>query len=124
MTRPERTYCESRTASNARLPRSALRRHHPVPGLELGRVDDLDVRERHIRLRVLGHEYRGRPLLPVRALAPREADRAVPALKLPGHERLDQLVAVVAFGGVERVGQEDHLGVCVERAVDRILLEL
>src|SRR5216684_2083051 len=104
MTTPERTYCESRNASNGRAASSALRCRHPVSRLELRRIDDLHVRERLLGLRVLGHQHRGRPLLPVRALAAREADRAVPALELPGQERLDQLVAVVAPGGVQRVG--------------------
>src|SRR2546426_4764668 len=118
MTTPERTYWESSTASNDRPAMSALRRRHPVAGLELGRVDDLHLVERHLRPGVLGHEHRGRPLLPVRALASGEADRAVPALELPGQERLDQVVAVVALGGVERIGHEDYLGVRVEGAVE------
>src|SRR5262249_45462093 len=123
MTTPERTYWESSTASNDRPAASALRRH-PVTRLELGRVDDLHVGEGHLGPGVLGYQHRRRPLLPVRAFAAREADGAVPALELVGQERLDQIVALVALGGVERVGQERHLGIAVECAVDRVLLEL
>src|SRR5258708_20171762 len=103
MTTPERTYCESRNASNGRPASSALRCRHPVSRLELRRIDDLHVRERLLGLRVLGHEHRGRPLLPVRALAAREADRAVPALELPGQEPLDHLLPVVPPAPVHRL---------------------
>src|SRR3989475_4056612 len=125
MTSPERTYWDRRTASTE-APRSssALRSRHPVARLELRRVDDPDVGERHLDRRVLRHQHRRRPLLPVRTLAAREADRPVPALERVGQERLDQLVGLVALGGVQRVGQQDDLGVPVEGAVDRILLEL
>src|SRR5215471_21759941 len=108
MTTPESTYWERRTVSNA-APGSALRRRHPVARLELGRIDDLHLRERHLRLRVLDHQHRRRPLLPVRALAAGEADRAVPALELAGYQRLDEVLGLVALRRVERVGQEHHL---------------
>src|SRR5438477_12703633 len=98
MTRPDSRYWEKRNASNAGVRSSALRRRHPVSGLELGWIDDLDLGERHLRLRVLGHQHRGRPLLPVRPLAAREADGAVPALELVGEERLHQLLGVIALG--------------------------
>src|SRR5262245_10490259 len=113
MTTPERTYWESSTASNDRPAASALRRH-PVARLELGRVDDLHLGERHFRPGVLGHEHWRSPLLPVRPLAARETDRAVPALELVGQKRLDQVVALVALRGVQRVGQERHLRIAVE----------
>src|SRR5262252_9592554 len=117
MTRPASTYCERITRST-----SVLGPRDPVAGLEIGRVDDLHLGERHLRFGVLNNQHRRRPLLPVRALAAREADRAVPALELAGQERLDQRIGVVALGGIERVTEEDHLSVAIQRAVDRILL--
>src|SRR5215813_6251797 len=80
MTIPDSTYWESRSRSNDGSA-SALRRGHPVARLELGRIDDPHIRERHLGLRVLDHQHRRRPLLPVRPLAAGEADRAVPALE-------------------------------------------
>src|SRR5438093_13293823 len=84
MTIPERRYWEKRYASTA----SALRRHQEVAGLELGREDDLRLAEGHLGLRVLEEQHGRRPLLPVRTLAVREADRHV-----RGVERDDQLLA-------------------------------
>src|SRR5262245_14561295 len=101
ITTPERTYCERRTASTAR--RSALR-GHPVAGLELRRIDDLHVVEGHLGLRVLGHQHGRRPLLPVRALAPRERDGPVPALELVVEQGLDDVLALVALRRVDGVG--------------------
>src|SRR5262249_9132707 len=123
MTTPDSTYWESRSRSNDGSA-SALGRGHPVARLELGRIDDLHVRERHLGLRVLDHQHRRRPLLPVRALAAGEGYRAVPALELAGQERLHQVFGLVALGGIESVGQEHDLRVAVQRAVDRIFLEL
>src|SRR5437879_11714198 len=100
MTTPDSTYWENRNASNRGAPASsALRRRHPVSGLELGWIDDLDLGERHLRLRVLGHQHRGRPLLPVRPLTAREADGAVPALELVGEGRLHPLLGVLGQMG-------------------------
>src|SRR5260370_30243825 len=95
MTTRERTDCESRNASNGRPASSALRCRHPVSRLELRRIDDLHVRERLLGLRVLGHQHRRRTLLPVRALAEREADPAVPPPDLPRPESLGPHTAVV-----------------------------
>src|SRR5215467_6215361 len=108
MTIPDSTYWESRSRSTDGSA-SALGRGHPVARLELGRIDDLHIRERHLGLRVLDDQHRRRPLLPVRALAAGEADRAVPALELAGHQRLDEVLGLVALRRVERVGQEHHL---------------
>src|SRR2546425_3367421 len=77
MTIPERRYWEKRYASTA----SALRRHQEVARLELGREDDLRLAEGHLGLRVLEEQHGRRPLLPVRALPVREADRPVPPLE-------------------------------------------
>src|SRR5207245_11034333 len=99
MTIPERWYWEQRYASNA----SALRRHQQVAGLELGREDDLRLAEGHLGLRVLEEQHGRRPLLPVRALPVREADRPVPALERVAQERLDEGVARVCFCRVARV---------------------
>src|SRR2546422_9072054 len=120
MTIPERRYWEKRYASTA----SALRRHQEVAGLELGREDDLRLAEGHLGPRVLEEQHGRRPLLPVRALPAREADRPVPPLERVAEERLDEGFARGARGVVERVGDERHLGVGVERPVDRVLLEL
>src|SRR5262245_66203574 len=123
MTSPAKTYWETRSRSNDGSA-SALGCGHPVARLELGRIDDLHVRERHLGLRVLNDQHRRRPLLPVRPLAAGKADRAVPALELAGQERLDQVLRLVALGGVEGVGQEHGLGVAVPRRVDRMLIAI
>src|SRR5262245_53256945 len=70
----------------------ALRRYQ-VSGLEVRRVDDLGLPERHVGLRVLRDQHRRRPLLPVRAFAAREGDRAVPSLELVLEQCLDQRLA-------------------------------
>src|SRR5262245_13606522 len=122
MTSPASTYWDASVRST-RAPGSGLRRH-PVPGLELRREDDLGVGERLLRLGVLHEQHGRRPLLPVRALAAREADGAVPALELAGEQRLDQVLGLVALGLAGGVGHEPHLRVGVEGAVDGLLLEL
>src|SRR5436309_14619146 len=105
MTIPERRYWEKRYASTA----SALRRHQQVAGLELGREDDLRLAEGHLGLRVLEEQHGRRRLLPVRTLPVREADRAVPAVERVALGRLDEGLARVALGVVERVGDERYL---------------
>src|SRR2546426_12013363 len=107
MTIPERRYWEKRYASTA----SALRRHQQVAGLELGREDDLRLAEGHLGLRVLQEQHGRRPLLPVRALPVREADRPAPAVERVAQEGLDEGVARVAPCVVERVGDGRHLRV-------------
>src|SRR5262245_12021268 len=142
MTTPESTYCDSsvrstversgqsigatRRGSAARRPATARRRRgsapgprHPLAGLELRWKGDLRVGEGLLGLGVLRDEHGRRPLLPVRALAPREADRTVPSFELVCQEGLDQLFAPVALRRVECVSEEDDLSVPVERAVDR-----
>src|SRR6267143_3032134 len=114
MTMPESTYWETRTAST----RALLRLAHPLARLELARRHDLRLGERLLHLRVLDHQHRRRPVLPVRALAARERDGAVPALELPGQQRLHEVVDAVALGEVQRVGDQGHLRVRVEGGVD------
>src|ERR1700675_294507 len=98
MTRPERRYWERRWKSidrAAAAPGPGARDFGSRPGpdgrlagndqlarLELGRIDDLGLGERHVGLGVLHQQHRRRPLLPVRPLAAAEADRRVPALEL------------------------------------------
>src|SRR5947209_18323022 len=98
MTIPERRYWEKRYASTA----SALRRHQEVAGLELGREDDLRLAEGHLGLRVPEEQHGRRPLLPVRALPLREADRPVPPLERVAEERLDERFARVALDPLQR----------------------
>src|SRR5215469_13622416 len=107
MTSPARTYWTTRTGSTGA---SGLARH-PVARLQLGREHDLDVGERLVRLRVLHDHHRRRPLLPVRALAVREADGPVPSVELVGEERLHDVLALVALGDVDGLGDQRHLGV-------------
>src|SRR5688500_6884292 len=95
-----------------------------VAGLELRREADLHLREWLLHARVLGEQNRRRPLLPVRTVTTREADGAVPALELVRQERLGDVLALVALRRVHGVREEHHLGVAVERAVDRVFLEL
>src|SRR5512137_2906520 len=99
MTMPERRYWERRWKSMiGGAPGRVGERARPLPtrpgdrsarnrqlaGLELGRVDDLRLREGHVGLGVLHHQDRGRPLLPVGAFPAAEADGRVPALELVG----------------------------------------
>src|SRR5262245_19423605 len=97
MTTPDSTYWDNRNRSNDGSA-SAIRPGHPVARLEFGRINDLHLRERHLGLRVLDHQHRRRPLLPVRPLAAGEADRAVPALERVGQERFDQVLGLIALG--------------------------
>src|SRR5262249_29377458 len=127
MTRPDRTYWDRRYASTPSAQptppsaldtrRSALGRQHQVAGLELRRIDDLGFGEGLLLLGVLQEEHGRRPLLPVRALAARERDRAVPAGEFRAEESLDDIVGLVALGGVHGIRQQHHLGVRVEAAV-------
>src|SRR5256885_15297210 len=84
VTTPERAYWETRTAST----RALLRLAHPLARLEFRRGDDLDLGERLLHARVLHHQHRRRPLLPVRALAAAEGDGAVPALERSEERRV------------------------------------
>src|SRR6267143_4579277 len=120
MTTPESTYWETRTAST----RALLRLAHPVARLELEGRDDLRLAERLLHLRVLDHQHRRRPVLPVGALAAREGDDAVPALEAAGEQRLHEVVDAVALGHVQRVGNQRHLRVRVQGGIDGLLLEL
>src|SRR5438093_6876526 len=125
MTTPASTYWDARIRSmeggRGRVPPRSALGGRPVAGLQLGRIHDLHVVEGHLRLRVLRNEHRRRPLLPVGPLAAREADGPVPALELVVEQRLDDLLALVALGRVDRVGEERHLRVAIEGAVDRLL---
>src|SRR2546426_12387085 len=77
--------------------RALLRLAHPLARLEFRGGDDLHLGERLLHARVLHHQHRRRPLLPVRALAAAEGDGAVPALELAGEERLHEVVGLVAL---------------------------
>src|SRR5207244_11555760 len=123
ITTPERTYCASRVRSMA-VGSSALRRQNQVAGLELRREDDLHVSKRLLRLGVLGKQDGRTPLLPVGALAAREADGPVPPLELVVQQGLDQVSPLVALGRVEGVCQQNYLGIGVKGSVDRVLLKL
>src|SRR2546425_8424530 len=123
MTSPASRYWEASSRSTRRWPASALH-GRPLTGLELRRIDDLHVGERLLRLGVLHDQHGRRPLLPVGALAAREAHGGVPALELVLEQRLDDLLGLVALGRVDGVGDDPHLGIAVEGAVDRLLLEL
>src|SRR5215475_2139698 len=110
ITTPERTYCASRVRSMAVGP-SALRRHNQVAGLELRREDDLHVGKRLLRPGVLGKQDGRTPLLPVGALAAREADGPVPPFERVVQQGFDESMALVALCRVESVCQQDHLGI-------------
>src|SRR5438876_9722357 len=134
MTRPDKTYWDRRYASTAPLSRprprpsspgrSALGGHHQVAGLELRRVDDLGLGEGLVLPGVLQEEHGRGPLLPVRAFAPRECDRAVPADELGAEEGFHDVVGLVALRRVDGVRQQHHLGIRVEAAIHGLLLEL
>src|SRR5215470_14673234 len=123
MTSPDSTYCERRYASTLRAG-SALGRHHQVARLEIGREDDLCLGEGLLRLGVLQEQDGRAPLLPVRPLAVGEGDGAVPTHELVAEKRLEEIVRLVALGRGHGVREEHDLGVGVEGAVDRLLLEL
>src|ERR687885_355677 len=108
ITTPERTYCASKVRSMAAEP-SALRRQHQVTGLELRREDDLHIGKRLLRPGVLSKQDGRTPLLPVGALAAREADARVPPFERVAEQGLDQVSTLVALGRVESVCQQDYL---------------
>src|SRR5215467_12389833 len=134
MTRPDKMYCDrmygsipplSRPRPRPSPPRpSALGRHREIAGLEVRRVDDLRFGEGLVLLGVLQEEHGRRPLLPVRALAPRERDRAVPAGVLVAEQGLVDIVGLVALGGIDGVGKQHYLRVRVDEAIIGLLLDV
>src|SRR5215813_4659929 len=117
ITTPERTYCDSRVRSMVVDP-SALRRQNQVAGLEFRREDDLHLGKRLLRLGVLGKQNGRTPLLPVGTLAAREADGPIPPFERVVQKGFDESRALVAFGRVESVCQQDYLDICVKGPVD------
>src|SRR5262245_54430710 len=123
MTTPDSTYCDNRVRSMA-TDTSTLWCHNELPRLELRWEDNFHLGKRLLGLGVLGEQHWRTPLLPVGILATRKADSTIPALEFVGQQGLDQVGAFVTVGGVESVCQQDHLGVAIEGAIDRLLLEL